>query len=396
MKQGQGQGKARRRLHAGLHAAWGVGLVLATLATGLVPAGPVAAQAYQIAPAASVSGQALPLHVGGRVLQVGEGDQRVYRSQWPGTYYETAFHGRAVFFRWGQGEVRLRVTVDDQPTVLIRPAAGLYRIGGLSDGDHRLRLQVISENQAAPVDFGGVFGVPPQAPGVAPRDLQIEFVGDSYTVGYGNTSPDRTCSTDRVWETTDTAAGIPGQLSRRLDADYQVNAISGRGVIRNYDGAMVDTLPQAYDFTLFDSQVWSADAGWHPGVIVIALGTNDFSTPLKDGERWAGREQLISDFEAAYAGFLRGLALRNPGASLLVWGLEGSEAATSSQRVVDRLRAAGNPRVRFVTVAGLSLDACLWHPGVADGSIVAEALAAAIDDDAADRSQTPHIVGDSD
>lgn len=358
---------------------WNGWLGLATLALGLVAAGPTSAQSYRVAPVASVAGEALQLHIGGRVARIGEGDDTVYRSQWPGTYYETAFHGREVVFRLGAGDVRLEVTVDGQAMALTRPAAGLQRIDGLSDGDHRLRIQIISENQAAPVDFGGVFGVPARDGGAPSRDRQIEFIGDSHTVGYANTSSDRTCSDDTVWETTDTAAGIAGVLSGRYDADYQVNAISGRGVVRNYDGAPKDTLPQAYAFTLFDKQVWYAEADWHPQLIVIALGTNDFSTALKPGERWSSREQLTADYQVAYAGFLRGLARRNPGATLLVWGLEDSDTERAGRGVVDRLVAEDGLSVRFVPVPALGLNACHWHPDVVDDRIVADTLAAVID-----------------
>jgi lysophospholipase L1-like esterase len=357
------------------------GLALAALAIGLVAAGSAPAQDYAITTAAEATGGALPLHIGGRVETRGDAGDLRYRSQWPGVYFETAFHGPAAVFRLGEGDVRLQVTVDDRPVWLTRPAAGLHRIGGLSDGDHRLRIQIVSENQAAPIDFGGVFGDAAQSLDVGPRARQIEFIGDSHTVGYANTASDRTCSSTTVWETTDTAAGVAGLLARRYGADYQVNAISGRGVVRNYDGAALDTLPQAYAFTLLDRQVWYADTGWRPRLIVIALGTNDFSTPLKPGERWSSREQLTAEYERAYAGFLRRLVRRNPGATLMVWGLEGSEAAQASRRVADRLRADDGLPITFVPVPGLGRNACDWHPDVADDGVIAAALGAAIDAD---------------
>jgi lysophospholipase L1-like esterase len=251
----------------------------------------------------------------------------------------------------------------------------------LADGDHRLRIEIVSENQAAPVHFEGVFGVPARAMVVGPRALQIEFIGDSHTVGYANTTSVRDCSAETVWETTDTGAGIAGLIARRYDADYQVNAISGRGVVRNYGGMARDTLPQAYPFSLFDKQVWYADATWRPQVIVVALGTNDFSTALTSDERWKSREALTEDYEIAYAAFLRGLRLRSPDARIVAWGAEGSEMAAASQRVVARLTDEGDTHIAFVPVAGMNLGACDWHPDLADDRVVATALQALLDTD---------------
>ncbi|NBB63988.1 GDSL family lipase [Pseudomonas sp. ODNR1LW] len=323
-------------------------------------------------------GETLPLKVGGRV-QFADGR---YVSQWPGTYFETVFRESSAFFQVGPGDVRLRVTVDGQSVAVTRPREGLHRIDGLGEGDHRLRIDVVSENQAAPVRFGGVFGTPAQSLAVERRDRQIEFVGDSHTVGYANTSNERTCSADEVWATTDTAAGIAGLLAARYDADYQVNAISGRGVVRNYDGMPRDTLPQAYPFVLFDKQSTYSGADWRPQVVVVALGTNDFSTALKPGEPWSDREALTADYETAYAAFLRGLRSRSPQAWMIVWGAEGSEMASASGRVVDRLKSEGFENLIFVPVPGLTLAACDWHPDLADDRVVASAIEAVLDSEA--------------
>ncbi|MDE1150835.1 MAG: hypothetical protein PW843_30160 [Azospirillaceae bacterium] len=184
----------------------------------------------------------LPIHVGGRVLH----QQAALWRQWPGTYFETAFRGTEALFRVGTGDVILKVSVDGgAPVALVKPAPGVYRVGGLAAGDHQLRIDIASESQAAPTGFEG-FYAPDGTTGRAltPRAHQIEFIGDSHTVGYGNTSPTRKCTDAEIWSTTDTSQGLPPRLARRFDADYAVNAISGRGIVRNYNGFAADTLPQ--------------------------------------------------------------------------------------------------------------------------------------------------------
>jgi lysophospholipase L1-like esterase len=336
--------------------------------------------AVTFVPVAVAGAAPMPTRVVGRVLQRGASD---YVRQWPGGYFETAFEGSAVDMQVGPGEVSLRVTVDDQPPVaLVKPKPGLYRIGGLAAGPHHVRVQVVSESQAGPTEFGGFWAEPGDKPlSPAPRERQIEFIGDSHTVGYGNTSTKRDCTTDEVWATTDTAQGVAPDLARHYDADYQVNAISGRGVVRNYNGFAADTLPEAYPFTLFDKQQRWSDPDWRPRLVVIALGTNDFTTQLHAGEKWTTREALHADYEATYAAFVKDLRARYPDAWFVLWATDmaNGEIEAEVKAVVERLHRDGETRVGFVPVNGLALAACHSHPTTQDDRAIAEALSAYVD-----------------
>lgn len=331
----------------------------------------------------SVAGRALPLQIGGRVVTGGEGASR-YRRQWPGSYFEGAFRGAAVDLVIGPGDVSLRVAVDRAaPVALVRPAPGRYRVAAPSAGQHRIRIDVVSESQAGPTAFGGLYapaGTMPLPAPATPRRA-IEFIGDSHTVGYGNTSTNRDCSEQQVWETTDTSQGIAGQLSRRYGTAYRVNAISGRGIVRNYGGFAAPTVPDAYPYALFDGKTPAVDAGWQPQVIVIALGTNDFTTPLKPDERWKTRDALHADYEARYVRFVQDLRRRNPRAFFVLWAtdLAEGEIAREVAKVGDRLRASGETRLAVVPVTGLSFGGCHFHPNVADDTKIADAIGKAID-----------------
>lgn len=323
-----------------------------------------------------------PLHFTtvGRVER--QKDASVLR-QWPGTYFETAASGDAAFFQLGPGDVILRLSADDgEPVSLLKPVPGIYRVGGLGSGTHRLRIDVASESQGGPTTFGGFLerSGSRSAP-LHHRSREIEFIGDSHTVGYGNTSPKRECSEDQVWATTDTSQGIAKRTAKRYDADYQVNAISGRGIVRNYNGSSGDTLPQMYGYTLFDKKQPVHDPNWHPEVIVVGLGTNDFSTPLNAGERWKSRNELRADFEATYVRFLEQLRSRNTHAYIILWAtdLANGEIASESSKVVDRFHQAGDTRVGFVLVRGLEFTACNYHPSLADDQAIANAITGYID-----------------
>ncbi|MES3023524.1 MAG: GDSL-type esterase/lipase family protein [Pseudomonadota bacterium] len=323
--------------------------------------------------------RALPAAVGGRV----EGADAGYRFQWPGIYFEAAFEGQGLYFKIEPGELILHVRVDAaQAAPMLKPAPGWYRIEGLGAGAHTVRIDAVSENQAGPKAFGG-FALPDAgAPlPMARRARQIEFIGDSHTVGYGNISPTRDCSNDEVWARTDNTKGYGALTARHYDADYRVHAISGRGVVRNFDGFAGDPLPLAYPYVLFDKATLDTAPAWRPQWIVISLGTNDFSTALHAGEKWATRAALRADYEASYVKFVHALRARNPQARFLLWATDGAggEIQAALKTVVARLKADGEDRVEFLALNGLAFSGCHWHPSTADDKLISDAVIGVID-----------------
>jgi lysophospholipase L1-like esterase len=306
------------------------------------------------------------------------------RYQWPGLYFETRFSGRSVYFKTGPGDVILKALVDGQAVgTLTKPASGLYFIDGLEKGPHTVRIEALTESQSGPNEFRG-FALQKSAHALPTtrRERQIEFIGDSHTVGYGNTSKSRDCTNDEVWATTDNTQSFGATVARHYDADYQINAISGRGIVRNYNGSPGDPMPVAYPFALLDHSVVYENATWHPQIIVMALGTNDFSTPLNAGEKWTSREQLHADYETTYVKFIEGLRARNPRAFIIVWATDMAEheIQMEASKVVTQLQAKGESRIAFIPVDSLVMSGCNWHPSLADHAAIAEKLIRFIDD----------------
>ena len=356
-----------------------LGLVAAMLLSTSAIAAPPTVTPTTVNPTTAKAGAPLPVHIGGRVERTADG----YKRQWPGTYFEAAFRGPSALLRIGQGDVILRVSVDGALAAkLVKPKPGLYRVAGLSTGPHTIRADVASESQSAPTVFGGFYADRGTRALPAPtRTRQIEFIGDSHTVGYGNISAKRDCTQPEVWATTDTAQAMPALTARRYGADYQVNAISGRGIVRNYDGMTADTVPVAYPFTLFDKARRYADPAWHPGLFVIALGTNDFTTPLHPGEPWKTRDALHADYEQHYVDFVKRLRARDRRAHVVLWATDiaNGEIASEVGKVAARLKAEGERNVAFVPVTGLAFTGCHAHPSTADDARIATALSTYID-----------------
>ena len=152
-----------------------------------------------------------------------------------------------------------------------------------------------------------------------------------------------------MWATTDNTQAFGPLTANHYQADYRVNAISGRGVVRNYNGSAGDTLPVAYPYLLFDKKQQDTESNWKPQVIVIALGTNDFSTPLNPGEKWKTKDELHADYEATYLRFLKDLRAKNPDAYIILWATEmaNGEIESEVKKVADQAKAQGETKLTF-------------------------------------------------
>ncbi len=303
--------------------------------------------------------------------------------QWPGVYSEVAFEGTGAVVKIDDNLNILHLTIDDQPPILFdKPGKIDYEIKDLSPGPHRIRLEKVTESQDGTAAFKGIYLVGAGRDLAAkPRARQIEFIGDSYTVGYGNTSGKQQCTKEEIRATTDTSKAFGPLTARHYDADYQINAYSGRGIVRNWDGGDGDPMPMLYPYSLFDGKTVYQSAAWAPQVIVIGLGTNDFSTQLHAGEKWQTRDALHADYEATYVKFVQDLRAKNPKAFFILMASDQADGEIESEvrKVIASLQAKGESRIAFVGFSGLDYIGCNWHPSIADDVLVSQQIITFID-----------------
>ena len=119
-----------------------------------------------------------------------------------------------------------------------------------------------------------------------PSDRVMEFIGDSYTCGYGTEASNK----DRFSpETENQNLTYACKAARYFGADQIIIAHSGMGVARNYNGNNKDAfMPDLYLRTYdgVPEPAWNAnDFAPKPSITVIYLGTNDFSTGMQPAER---------------------------------------------------------------------------------------------------------------
>lgn len=320
---------------------------------------------------------ALTPNIGGRVAPLPNGAAEF---GWPGVYFEGRFTGPSVEVAVDPGAEHLAISLDGQVrTELAKPGAARLAFKDLGPGEHVVRLDKLTESQSGSARFLGFFvGAGAQALPPTSRPHRIEFIGDSHTVGYGVRATKRSCTQAEIHDLTDTSLTFGPILSRRLDADYRIVAFSGRGVVRNYGGSSPgQPLPVLYSRLIPGQAAPTVDPAepWRPDLIVIGLGTNDFSTPVAAGEAWADEAALHADYRQAYAGFIRDLARRQPQARFLL--IAGDSFAADVEQVASVVDAETPGLATPVRITGMDLGACDWHPSIADQKMMADRLEAA-------------------
>jgi len=323
--------------------------------------------------------QQLPTHVGGRVLEsTGADGNKAYEYSWPAVYFETAFKGDSLTLKFNDDQNIFQLIVDGgTPVVINKPGAQDYTVPGLTAGTHTVRLEKITETQSSTGRFLGFFS--DDKPAALPkRKRQIEFIGDSFTVGYGNTSPSRECNNEELFNTTNSQRAFGPITAKHFNADYQINASSGFGIVRNYNGTSPDkSLIGLYPFTLHSNN-YIYTSNWQPQVIVIGLGTNDFSTKLNNGERWKTREELHQDYINKYVEFIHALQRKNPKAQFVLMASDKAEGEIANQvgKVLAQVKAAGMKNIESIIFTGLDYEGCHYHPSANDDKLVADLLIA--------------------
>ncbi len=263
----------------------------------------------------------LDMLIGGRTQRVTREGDEAWAYQWPAIYFAAHFTGNEVSLAFDDPNNNFNLLVDGRDFgVLKKPAKNSFAIRNLGPGEHTVRIEKRSETQYAVGAFKGFF-VPEKANALpAPQaDRAIEFIGDSLTVGYGNTSAFTECSEDELFEATDSQQGFGPLIAKQYGAAYQINAFSGLGLVRNFDGREHPKyhLPMLYPRALFDDPT-PDESPWSPQIIVVGIGGNDFSSPIREDEPWKTQEDFVADYEKTYIAFMKDLHAKNPDAFLIM------------------------------------------------------------------------------
>lgn len=302
------------------------------------------------------------------------------RMAWSGSGFIARFDGTGLSMSQSGSAVQYTVLVDSviQPVLKTESGEQNYELAsGLEPGEHVVEVYRRGEASFGATTLlavnvtGGALLEPP-----ARAARRIEVFGDSITCGYGNEGANATCPFSADTENHYLSYGAI--LARRFDADLSTVAWSGKGVVINYGGEMSTTLPEMVERAIpgSESSVWDYSLEPAPQVVLINLGTNDFSTE---------NDPTPESFLEGYLGMLRGIRARYPEALILctigplLSGPDLTKAESGIQSAVEQLTAAGDTAVfAYKMQTGNANPGCDWHPGLATHEAMAEELGVAL------------------
>lgn len=278
------------------------------------------------------------------------------RFDWTGVYIQFNFKGTDLAVKMNDtGHNYYNVFVDDQPskTFDVKSDTTLVIARGLKNKTHKIQIYKRTEGNQGIGSFKGIL-ISEKGKMLAWNEIpsrKIEFIGNSITCGYGTEGK----SKNERWSpvTENNWQSYAPIMSRAFKADYHIVAHSGMGVVRNYgyrEKVSPEALPARFN-RVFDEKEqpkWDFKQ-WKPDMVVINLGTNDFSTrphPDKDVFK-AGYTKLIHEVFQQY-GKIPVFCVVGP--------IIDEPCYSYVKEMVEDLRAANNSNVYFLGIPTYLMD----------------------------------------
>jgi lysophospholipase L1-like esterase len=311
---------------------------------------------------------------------------------WGPIYLKAKFEGTSVGIKLKDAANTFAYSIDGGPMKVLGPTSATEHAlaSGLADGEHTLELARRSEGGFGKTVVGGLVLDPGKnllAPEPRPAH-KIEIIGDSISAGYGDEGGGGNTPANQ-----NGYMAYGPQLARMLDAEWSVVAHSGQGMYRNGCEALPPTarhMPDEFKLTQHPAVPggnWDFGA-WKPDVLVIALGTNDFS----DYPPGSCAHPTDDAFESAYGAFIDFARGVYPKAEIFALGTFLSTASnqfgTCNQdicNVIGAKKAAGDAHLHCVD-PGFTSTTGAWlpdgtyyvgdwtHPTVASHTLIANRL----------------------
>jgi hypothetical protein len=289
------------------------------------------------------------------------------------------FQGTSCSVKLGGTSKYFDLYVDGAKTGSIKSANGgletLPVASGLADGVHSVALCRRDEASKGLNTFQGFVldtGKALVAPDARPC-RKLEFIGDSFTCGYGD---EGAYGSSFSYATENACITYAAQMAKHYTADCMITAWSGKGMVRNYGVATQtspDPMPYYYPRTCGSVATNNYAFTWQPDVAVVVLGINDFSTSPNPSQ---------AQYVGGYSNFVKTLRGHYPNADIICTYLS-SMASTARGYIQTVVSTSGDSKVHFASVSytlvsptDLGSDG---HPNLSGQTKIANAFIPAFD-----------------
>lgn len=292
----------------------------------------------------------------------------VPKNGWGATYIVAGFEGTGISIKLSAWDAWYGYAIDDfsdhTAFTKFRVSNGKagtqptpYVVSGLADTSHTIMVVRRSEGWGGVNDFYG-FGLETGKTLVAPAPTAVtrkmEFIGDSITCGsvdeYISAVPTATadlpCDYGGCVQNGDTTYAM--QLARLYGAEGRTICRGGIGIYRNCGTGCAPNIPM---ISVFPNMYFEAAPGagsltwnfssWQADVVMIALGTNDFSQGVPDE----------TAFKTAYSDFLTALRSYYPNAYIFcTQPLPAWVPATAGTFISDVVAAKSDAKIIYIPI----------------------------------------------
>ena len=258
------------------------------------------------------------------------------------------------------------------------PAAPVI-ITAVGKGPHTIWIYKATEAHTGPVILSKIVADHIRAVSVAKAPL-IEFIGNSITCGAASDTSDFPCGTGEYHDHHNAFMAYGPRVARALKTNYILSSVSGIGIYRtwNMEGPSMPQVYENIDFQPNNPEKWDFKK-YTPGIVSIALGTNDLSNGDGKHPRAPFDKQV---FITDYVGFVKLVKTKYPKAQIVLLSspmvkgnarevLENCLATIKSQ--VDAAYPSDKP-VELFFFAPMNAHGCDGHPSVEDHKILAGEL----------------------
>lgn len=300
---------------------------------------------------------------------------------WPGTTLKTRFLGSTLSIDMvGNGD-HFDVLIDDQLTKkLITNGGSEVQRFVLFESDTAQNVQVElvkrTENYQAmskivSLEHDGYLE------GIWSHQPHILFIGDSISAGFGSESTKRECTWEEIYATSNARLAFPYQTGQELNASITQISFSGLGLIRNWNGNQ-----PYHDLTHYAdkaSAVYGQKLDFednYPDLIVIEVGTNDFSTDPQAHEPWKDIEEVKTAWTNRMVEFVTELKFRYNGVNIVLMPRPAypyDYIIPATDEAIKILNAQGTNGIYSHTFVS-PLEACIWHPTKEEHKSIAKEL----------------------
>jgi lysophospholipase L1-like esterase len=270
----------------------------------------------------------------------------------------------------GVYQKRIKISSDDHSP---------FVIFGLTNGSHTLWIYKATEAQTGPIFIQKIIAHNVSALKVPELPL-IEFIGNSITCGAAADPSEIPCGAGVYHDQHNAYYAYGPRVARLLHANFMLSSVSGIGIYRNWN-TNGPTMPQLYektDFQINSQRYWNFKT-YHPAVVSIALGTNDFS----EGDHVHERLPFDSTvFVNNYVSFVQLVKSKYPDTRI---ALLSSPMINGNRRIllqnclkavknkIDREYPSAKPVALFF-FEPMQARGCGGHPNVEDHAILADEL----------------------